>query len=325
MFLSCAKRTGERFGAAHLIDVLRGSHAEKILRYGHDRLTTHGIGRSRSKEEWQHLARELARSGYIRLSPDQFVVVSLTERGSLVLQKRETIMLAASPAALVNAAASATTVDGAVEHPDLFDRLRALRKRLADQRGVPPYIIFADAALRQMAAELPTTPVQFRKISGVGEQKARDLAGVFTAAIAEYVRETGAQPGASSVARPPRPTRRATGGLGETIRTTLELFNSGKDLAAIAESRQLSLRTIEGHLVEALESGEALDLARLIEPAKQRAIEQAIVVCGAALLKPILEQLGEGYTYGEIGLVRAARFGPFPYTAPPRTAEKPSP
>jgi ATP-dependent DNA helicase RecQ len=321
MFLSCVKRTGERFGAAHLIDVLRGSRAEKVLRYGHERLTTYGIGRARPKEEWQHLARELTRGGYIRVSPDQFAVISLTERGSLVLAKRETVTLAAPPSSRVSAAASASSSDGTVRHPALFERLRALRKRLADQRGVPPYVIFADAALRQMATEVPTTSEQFRRISGVGEQKARDLGDVFTATIAEYVRETGAQDSVRSSARPVRPARRVAGGLGDTIRTTLDFFKAGQGLSAIAETRQLSLRTIEGHLAEALEAGEPLDLDRLVEPAKQRAIEQAIVARGAALLKPIMEQLGEGYTYGEISLVRAAQFGPYPHSGSTRAKE----
>ena len=210
MFLSCAKRTGERYGSAHLIQVLRGSHSEKVLRAGHDKVPTFGIGRDRSQQEWQHLARELARAGYVALSEDGFNVVTATERGNAVLFQSERVILSL-PAGFTTPASRAqrqgSTATGArsqrpatsaavpvvarsvaVAPPSsdtLFETLRALRKRLADERGVPPYVIFHDTALRQMASELPASRLEFLHIRGVGERKAAEFGDAFLACIAE--------------------------------------------------------------------------------------------------------------------------------------------
>lgn len=302
MFLSCVVRTGERFGTAHVIAVLRGSRNERILRLGHDKLTTHGIGHDRTEAEWRHLARELVRQGYVRQAEEEFNAVKLTDRGRSALFKREAVMLAAP---------RLTTRDGtasrSLAHPDLFERLRDLRKQLADERGVPPYVVFHDTALRQMAAELPGDRARLLRIQGVGERKAQDYGDAFLSCIAGYARETGAQPEV-----PPAPAdsngsgRRIRGdGMSLTVLTTLRLFNEGQSLDDIAASRQLIPRTIEGHLVEAIEAGETVDLDRLVPEDKRQAIEAAIAAVGRQFLKPIMERLGEGFTYGEIALVRA--------------------
>jgi ATP-dependent DNA helicase RecQ len=190
MFLSCAKRTRERFGSAHLIDVLRGSRSEKVLRFGHDKLTTYGIGRDRSKEEWQHLSRALLRGGYIRQALEEFNAVKITERGNSVLFKGERVTLPNARYGALRLPEPAA--DFPQPRPGLFDQLRALRRRLANERGVPPYVVFHDATLRQMAAALPTSREQLRRIPGVGERKLLDFADAFLAVIAEFVRQ---QPG----------------------------------------------------------------------------------------------------------------------------------
>ncbi|MBI4492370.1 MAG: helix-turn-helix domain-containing protein, partial [Chloroflexi bacterium] len=299
-FLSCARRTGERFGVAHLIDVLRGSRGEKVLRFGHERLSTYGIGRDRSKDEWQRLAHELLRGGYLRQAADEFNAVKVTERGHAVLFKGERVHLAAPRVSVPQPAAVASEPDQA-----LFDQLRALRKRLADERGVPPYVVFPDATLRQMAAELPHTREHLLRLQGVGAQRAEDYGEVFLEAIAEYVRQTGAQPTASAPPAPPQ-TRPRTRVPGLTVRTTLDLFHQGLQPAEIAAERQLALSTIEGHLAEAMEAGERLDLERLVSVEKRRAIGAVMAELGPGPLKPVMERLGEGYTYGELRLVRAA-------------------
>lgn len=301
MLLSCIVRTGERFGVAHLTAVLRGSRNERILRLGHDKLSTHGIGRDRSETEWRHLIRELIRKGYLRQAEEEFSAIKLTETGRAALFRRELVILAAPR--LITAA-----VETSVPSPraDLFEQLRALRKQLADERGVPPYVIFHDAALRQMASELPTSRSEMLRVQGVGERKARDYGEAFLACIGAYAEETGARPEAALPLATPRPRRSGDGGPSATILRTLELFNEGQSVEEIAASRGLTARTIEGHLGEAIEAGESVDLDRLIPADKRQAIEAVIDRVGAQYLKPILEQLGEGFTYGEITLVRAA-------------------
>ncbi|MHB1132787.1 MAG: DNA helicase RecQ [Chloroflexota bacterium] len=199
-YLSCAKRTGERFGSVHLVNILRGSRAQQVLRLGHDRLTTYGIGRERSQEEWQQLAQALLRGGYARQAGERFNAVEVTELGHAVLFRGERVLLAL-PSGRTPVAAAPRADKG--EQPSLasmvaperaagplsqalFEQLRTLRKRLADERGVPPYVIFHDTTLREMATALPTTRAGLLRIRGVGERKAADFGDAFLGSIQSY-------------------------------------------------------------------------------------------------------------------------------------------
>lgn len=353
-FLSAVRRTGERFGASYIIDILRGSRSERILANGHDKLPTYGIGRARSKDEWQHLARELVRGGYATLSADEYKVVWITERGLGVLLKGDKAELAAmassKPVAVEPDSSPPTATTAApVKRPDLFERLRAVRKKLADERGVPPYVICHDPALRGMAASLPKSRSDLLRIVGIGERTAETAGGAFLEAIAAYATENGLSLAKSAPlfggaanptfrVRPTAPwaTASARGGplstpdqvpaatgkavrstdkvttpaqrgvVTPTVRTTLELLEAGRSPAAIATERGLSVPTVERHLCDAIEAGALIDLDVLVPPARRLAIESAIVVRGPDFLKPILDQLGPGYTFGEIAFVRAA-------------------
>jgi len=302
MFLSCVKRTGQRFGAAHVIQVLRGSRNERVLRFQHDMLSTYGIGRDRSEDEWRHLSRELVRGGYLRQAQEEFNALKVTERGHAVLFKREQVLLAVRQRP---EAGSYVTRDH--PYPALFEQLRTLRKRLADERSIPPYVIFHDSTLKNMAADLPSTRRELLRIPGVGERKSTDYGDLFLEAIASYKQETGAEPAPLPAenafdATSQRPIRR---GLSATIHATLGLFREGQDIATIAENRQLARSTIEGHLVQAVDEGEILDIDRLFSAEKRRSIEAAIAKFGPDRLSLVMENLGEGYTYGELRLVRA--------------------
>lgn len=294
---SCAKRTGERFGVAYLIQLLRGSRGERILRLGHDKLSTYGIGRDISTEEWQHLTRELVWRGYLRQAEEEFNAAKVTEMGRAVLFKGERVLLAAPKKV------PPRSLPEIGPHLPLYQQLRSLRKRLAEERGVPPHVIFSDTTLFQMVARPPTSREELLRVHGVGERKAADFGDTVLACIADYVRETGAEP----VAPPERTEkRRQPGELSPTVRTTLELFNHGQSIAEIAAARGLAVSTLEGQLAEAMEAGERVDLDRLVPLEKQRAIEAAMAEVGSERLKPVMEVLGDGYSYAELRFVRAA-------------------
>jgi len=198
-----------------------------------------------------------------------------------------------------------STADSAAHpHQPLFDQLRVLRKRLADEREVPPYVIFHDTTLRQIAAQLPASRESLLRVRGLGEQKALNYGDAVLECVVEYVRQTGARPVEEPSKPPPKPRR--TDGLSATIQVTLDLFRAGRSVDEIATDRGLSATTVEGHLAEALEAGESVDLDRLVSQDKQRAVAAAMAEVGSALLKPIMDRLGEGYSYGELRLVRAA-------------------
>jgi ATP-dependent DNA helicase RecQ len=307
MFLSCAKRVRERFGAAHLIDVLRGSQSERIKSLQHDQLSTYGIGHDHPKEWWQQLARHLLAAGFIRQDAEDYPAVRCTDLGNAVHFNGQKVM-----ARVPYKTASAPTT-AAQPNLELFERLRVLRKRLADERGLPPYAVFGDRALRQMAAELPTTATALLRVSGVGERKLADYGDLFMAAIADYVQETGAEP--VRVEPPPAPLLkpltapqpRAPGDvLTLTIRTTLDRFRAGLSPQEIASERGLTLATVETHIAEAIEAGTEIDLRRLVTPDHEAAIRQAIAAVGDGLLTPLRDRLGDAYGYGEIRYVRAA-------------------
>jgi ATP-dependent DNA helicase RecQ len=189
MLLSCAKRVGERFGVGHLIDVLRGAATEKIERFGHQRLSTYGIGADRAAPEWQHVARELIRAGYAFQDPDAYNVLRVTPEGADVLFRGRTVELAryTPPVSVAKQRKRSADLEAAGADPDLFERLRTLRKRLADERRVPPYVVFPDSVLRDMAARLPRSHAQLRRISGVGERKLADFGDVFLAEIGAFL------------------------------------------------------------------------------------------------------------------------------------------
>lgn len=298
MFLSCVKRTGEQYSVAHVVAVLLGSRKDHVLRAGHDKLSTYGIGRDRSREEWQHLAGELLRRDYLRRAAEDSAVVKVTDRGHAVLFKGERVQLPDLPGAVVPVPDSL-----AQPHQPLFDQLRDLRKRLADERGVPPYVIFHDATLSQIAARLPATPESLLQLPGVGERKALDFGQAVLECVGEYTRRTGALP-EEVPSRPPK--RRPPGELSATSQKTLALFQAGCSIEEIATDRGLTASTVEGHLAEALEAGEPVDLGRLIADEKRHAIAEAMAELGSTVLRPIMDRLGEGYSYGELRLVRAA-------------------
>ena len=189
--LSCVYRlssngSGGGFGIAHVVDVLLGAKTEKIDRWYHDRLSTYGIGKDRDRTSWRHLADELLRLGLIAQDATRFGVVSLTETGRRALVERAPIAIR-QPAVPVRGRRTRTAAAATDEEydRDVFAALRDLRRRIAAERDVPPYVVFSDAVLRAMAREKPRTPGQLRGISGVGEKKLADFGARFLAAIAE--------------------------------------------------------------------------------------------------------------------------------------------
>ena len=192
-FLSCIARLaqrGQRFGAAYLVDVLRGARTEKIERNGHEDLSTYGIGAQRSADEWRQVARALLHQGYVQETHDGYPVLRLTESARALLKGEAKLLLAVTPKPEKSRRRKGAAPTGAEPLPAeeaLFQALRALRKRLADEQGLPPYVVFADAALRAMASAQPLTPTAFAQIPGVGARKLEQYGAVFTEAIRDFL------------------------------------------------------------------------------------------------------------------------------------------
>ena len=185
-FLSTVVRvrasSGFSVGLNHLVDVLVGRETEKIRSWYHESLSTFGIGKDLARTQWLAIGRELVRIGLLRQTPGLRSVVELTDTGRRALLERQPVMLTAAVAA---APKSAPGRDGAFDE-SLFDELRALRKRLADERDVPAYVIFPDTTLRAMARDVPRTAAELRRIPGVGDKKLADYGDAFLAALAPH-------------------------------------------------------------------------------------------------------------------------------------------
>ncbi len=184
-FLSAVRRTGERFGAGYVVDVLAGSENARILQNRHSNLSVYGIGKDHTKKEWMSLARALVAEGY--LVHGEYNVLRLTPRSVEVLLHGERVFM--RPVAPASTGGKARREPAGAYDDNLFMRLRSLRKRLADAHDVPPYIIFSDASLQEMARDRPTTLEAFRLVNGVGDRKLGQYGREFIEEIIGYLQE----------------------------------------------------------------------------------------------------------------------------------------
>ena len=177
--LSCVARLNQRFGVNYVIKVLTGSKDQKVLQYSHNKLSTYGIIKDISEEELKYYIYELILTGYLNLTQDQYPVVTLTEKSPLVLKGQEKIYLTKP---VIKPKKEKKKPLSEIEGIDeaLFNKLRALRKQLADKEQVPPYVIFSDISLKEMSKLYPVNQIEFSHIYGVGAQKLKSYGEIFT-------------------------------------------------------------------------------------------------------------------------------------------------
>jgi ATP-dependent DNA helicase RecQ len=185
--LSCVYRVGQRFGMGHVIDVLRGSKSERIQSLKHDRLSTYGLGREQPKEFWSSILHHLVHHGYLLQDVANYSVLKLTDTARPLLRGEQQLTMAKPRARVVSAKKKeARILPDLAYNEELFEKLRGLRKELADAAGVPPFVVFGDKTLIEMAAYLPGDEAAFLNIHGVGASKLERYGPVFLKAIAEF-------------------------------------------------------------------------------------------------------------------------------------------
>ena len=304
-FLFTVAKTGQRFGFRQIIDVLRGANTQKIRDYHHDQLPIYGIGKDQSADEWQRIGRALIHQGLLTETTDGYPVLRLNELSMEVLRKERTVeMTAPAKTAQKRQVKSSDTFDLTANEEELFQHLRALRKRIADELNVPPYVVFADMSLRYMAQRRPQSRSQFAQIPGVGSNKLAAYFEAFTDEIRDYCLSNNLKMDIELQRRTiVAPTLATSIG---TRQQTLVLYQEGLGVEKIAMERNLKPITILNHLTELAEAGEAIDINRLVQPEHYDVIVDALHQIGDDLLKPVKEFLGDEYSYEEIRLVRAA-------------------
>ena len=183
-FLSCVARCQQKYGMNYIIEVLRGTKNHKILERGHDQLSTYGIGKDRSVDEWKNLGRSLLRQGLLDQSEDGYSILRLNERSWEVMKKQRQveIRVAKTPQKELK------SVNLAAEIERRYEQLRRCRKLLADQQSIPPYMIFSDSTLRLMSQQNPQTIEELKRVSGVGDYKLQRYGQAFLNTLALEVK-----------------------------------------------------------------------------------------------------------------------------------------
>ena len=302
--LSAVIRTGERYGENHVTQVLIGSRTKRVLELGHDQLSVHGIAKDFGRPQLRDVIGQLQARELLARSEGEYPTLAVTDRGREFLRKRQPLSLLA-PANVDNSGRTEPSQAGspsvAEYDENLFEELRALRKRLADSQDVPAYVVFGDVSLRHMAAAFPQSMEEFSRISGVGKAKLERYGPEFLKVIRNYVEVNGLPDSRNKATTNQQSKRRR----GATYDATRELLSKGLSVSQIAQQRGLSETTIISHLELMVSQGVTLDMEHLLpSPERLRSIEKAFDVYGSSILRPVWEFLGTEYTYDELRLAR---------------------
>ncbi len=295
-FLSCIARTKEKFGMNHIIDILRGGKTEKIKQYEHEQLSTYGIGKDRTADEWKILGRSLLQQGLLEQSTDGYFVLKLNALSWEIMRRQRQIAIAVP---VVQKSSIKETSINTIEGEMLMQKLRVLRKTLADIQGVAPYIIFSDATLKSMAHIRPQTKADLSKISGVGSRKLAEYGDNFLSSIRAFCQDNNLT--TQKVEIKPIPVDNSPS---STELTTLKLHQQGMSIDEIAQERNIRPTTVIRHLSDLIEKNETIDINLLVPVNKQQVIWKVLDILGDVALTPIKEYLGDDYSFDEIRIVR---------------------
>ncbi len=304
MFLSCVKRTGEIFGASHIVDVLRGSEGQKVLKFGHQNLSTYGIGREYSKKQWFQLSRQFIQKALVT-QDEKFGSLKLSKKAYDVLKGGEIVMGMIEEERVDLAQGR----EGEGEYDRLlFEALRKKRKDLADQSNIPPYAIFTDKTLIEMAGFFPQSRESLLDIYGVGTAKFKKYGTIFLNIISEYcnthqVKERSKRRFKIAADAPKsthKPRHIAIG----------EAYNAGKSVVEIITEFNIKQDTVLDHLHKYLQEGnslrpndELLGLTKL-SPDQKTAILETFDKLGAEYLKPVFDAFKGGVGYDQLRILR---------------------
>lgn len=286
--LSCIYRLKGREPITVVIDVLRGSRNEAVLEKGYENIKTYGAGREISWRDWQQYIIQLINTGYIEIAFHKHNQLHLTTLAKKVLFEGEKVQLAKIPE---EKEVIEVEQKNSGKKDSLFEKLRQLRLTLAQEEGIPAYLIFNDATLKEMEKERPLTDEDFIRINGVGKKKMQDYGYKFIKEIIAFTKE--------------KPTKKKVK-KGNTHKVTLELYNEGLSVDEIAEKRELAPTTIFSHLSKLYEEGENIDMHQFISKEELEAVKKAkIELKDPNALKPYFEHFREAIDYKTIRLALA--------------------
>lgn len=304
IIISVISGTGQRFGTGHVIDIVTGADTKRIRELRHNEIKTYGTGRKRDKKYWRSVIDELIAQEALMQEGDPYPVLKITQKGSAVLSGTE--KFTALKKAEVRAKTGRDLADSEGYDEALFERLRTVRKRIAEVQQVPPYIIFSDRTLHEICRRFPSELSGMRKISGVGDAKLERYGEDFIREIKCYLDEN---PGISIPGRDYEWPGNVTGPdrkkKGETVEETYEFFAGGMSLDNIAKLRNLAPSTIAAHMERLIRDGRDIDMDRLIDPGMSREIEKFFMSGRGWEINPVVEHFNGTVSYVEARMVRA--------------------
>jgi len=297
--LSCIIRTRERVSMNLLIDILRGSQRREVSEQGFHEIKTYGAGKEYSYDEWLFLLSQMLHLGFMEIAYDDFSRLKVTDAGRSVLFEGKTVKLALPQEKEKPAKEAKEKKRGAQKSPvfrdkapaqslrdELFQRLVALRRVVAQQQGMPPYLIFSDVTLQEMAEKKPLSDAEMLRVSGVAERKLQLYGDAFIAEVRKFAVE---KKDAGQHIK------------GSTQIVSWELYKQGQSIEDIAAARELSPMTIMSHLATMYERGELIDFGQWVLPEEMDVIQGALCLFEEPyVMKAIFEHFGERYHYDKI-------------------------
>lgn len=301
--ISCVLHTRSRFGRNYIADILLGKKSQQIVDNMHCNLSVFGIVRDFNKDEINHIMRSLITSGFLQVSSGKYSTVSVTGKGIQFLKQKESLEL--SRIREDSEDQEENNFKRAIEYnSNLFEKLRILRKQIADKNGVPPFMIFSDVSLQEMSRYLPVDKNNFSKIGGVGNKKLESFSEIFLDAIKKYIRENNLQ----SLEIPNRNQGRIkdikfNAVISGRYVETKKMLSQKLPILEIAKKQGFKFGTIVNHIEKLISNGEDIDIDYL-KPQQERLekIKTAFEKCGDEKLKPVFKFLKEEYSYDEIRL-----------------------
>lgn len=295
-FLSCIARTEERFGSQHIIDILLGSKNKKVIENNHHNLTTYGIGTNLHRDDWVHLANHLTEKKYLDRN-SEWGTLSLNQRSRAVLFQSESVLVLKQK---FHSDLKPNNEKNDLMKSDLFLRLQSLRKSIAEQKSVPPFVIFHDSVLVSMVKYQPSTLQQLNAIDGIGEKKLEQYGSAFLNVINSHRTQ---EPQAFLKQKSMSNNKNLPG----TEAITLNYLLSGKNIFEIAILRKLTPSSIVNHLEILINKGHRFDVSYFISDDEMNEIWAELKNAEDHRLKPIFDKFSGKYSYDQIKLTRAIR------------------
>ncbi len=306
--LSSVYRQEQRFGAEYTTQVLRGSKSKKIITNRHDKLSTHGL----LKDEPEHVVRgwidQLLAQGFLKRHGEHSVLV-ITEEGAALLKGQASVLLTrpkSSPAAV--------SLEDKWQDVDrgLFEDLRHMRMQISIQRGIPPYVIFGDMTLRELARYRPTSMASLTKIYGIGQQKKAEFGKQILQRIQTYssannlktdLQSTAAKPTTAKPVAPPKP--RPVGQVSVAMGRIFEMFDEGLSIDEVALQSERAVSTITSYLEKYVVARRIKSAEQWVTAANIQLVEETIAEIGRERLKPIYDALEQSISYEDIRVIIA--------------------